>query len=156
MDSVLNDMYQPVLPKRLDNFGETADKQQAMALPFHFICTTAETKTIDRSSFHLLTLASLLIILVEPAACYLQVPDLSLDNVNTAIQLTRILYKVSSPYADNLQWDSFYPETFWHSESWYYIIRKYFKLGFFSIQELVCINYILKLQTFGKKFRSFF
>ena len=45
-------------------------------------------------------------------------PDLSLENVNTAIQLTQILYKVSSPYSDNLQWESFYPETFWQSESY--------------------------------------
>ena len=53
-----------------------------------------------------------------PTASYLQVPDLSLDNLNTAIQLTQILYKVSSPYSDNLQWESLYPETFWQGESY--------------------------------------
>ena len=53
-----------------------------------------------------------------PTSCYFAVPDLSLENVNSAIQLTQILYKVSSPYSDNLQSESFYPDTFWQSESY--------------------------------------
>ena len=61
----------------------------------------------------------LLLLLLHPLpiVSYFSVPDLSLDNVNTAIQLTQILYKASSPYAENLQWGSFYDETFWESES---------------------------------------
>ena len=94
-----------------------------MALPFHLLpptTTSNQHKTSQKSSFHLLTLSfHLLLLLLQPlpAACYLQVPDLSLDNVNAAIQLTQILYKVSSPYSENLQWESLYPETFWQGES---------------------------------------
>ena len=94
-----------------------------MALPFHLLpptTTSNQLNTSQKSSFHLLTLSfHLLLLLLQPlpAACYLQVPDLSLDNVNAAIQLTQILYKVSAPYSENLQWESLYPETFWQGES---------------------------------------
>merc|ERR1719295_1174854 len=90
-----------------------------MALLIHFLPTTTPPKTSEKSSFSLTLSSYLLILLLQPLPtfCYLPVPDLSLDNVNTAIQLTQILYKVSSPYSDNLRWESFYPETFWHSES---------------------------------------
>ena len=94
-----------------------------MALPFHLLpptTTSNQLKTSQKSPFPLLTLSShLLLLLLQalPTACYLQVPDLSLDNVNAAIQLTQILYKVSSPYSENLQWESLYPETFWQGES---------------------------------------
>ena len=66
-----------------------------------------------------LPLSYLLLLLLHPLpiVSYFSVPDLSLDNVNTAIQLTQILYKASSPYSENLQWGSFYDETFWESES---------------------------------------
>ena len=93
----------------------------AMVLPFHFLPNTIQRKTSEKSSFSSsLTLSYLLLLLLQPlpTACYFAVPDLSLENVNTAIQLTQILYKVSSPYSDNLQWESFYPETFWQSESY--------------------------------------
>ena len=94
-----------------------------MALPFHFLPTTKRStkhKTTEKSSLHIITFSSYLLILLQslPTASYLQVPDLSLDNLNTAIQLTQILYKVSSPYSDNLQWESLYPETFWQGESY--------------------------------------
>jgi len=92
-----------------------------MVLPFHFLPNTIQRKTSEKSSFSSsLTLSYLLLLLLQPlpTACYFAVPDLSLENVNTAIQLTQILYKVSSPYSDNLQWESFYPETFWQSESY--------------------------------------
>ena len=39
-----------------------------------------------------------------------------IKNVNTAIQVTQLLYKLSAPYSENLQWDSYYPVTFWQSE----------------------------------------
>ena len=39
-----------------------------------------------------------------------------IKNVNTAVQVTQLLYKLSVPYSENLQWDSYYPVTFWQSE----------------------------------------
>ena len=37
-----------------------------------------------------------------------------IKNVNTAVQVTQLLYKLS---AQNLQWDSYYPVTFWQPEN---------------------------------------
>ena len=79
----------------------------------HLLVLQSKPKSYLPLSYLLL----LLLLHPLPIVSYFSVPDLSLDNVNTAIQLTQILYKASSPYAENLQWGSFYDETFWESES---------------------------------------
>ena len=40
-----------------------------------------------------------------------------IKNVNIAVQVTQLLYKLSAPYSENVQWDSYYPVTFWQDEN---------------------------------------